>query len=383
MSINKIDYKNKSEQWENNQILNNSNKPREYDAVLGGNDLPSIPANSAVLGGIEGVEKRLKSPRKDVKIAAIKDAFRYGQKGLGVVKKTLANLSIEEKFTIYRRLKIQIKPGFNQILNQVFSINEFDVITVDNQGRKLSRVCHSAYVFVEKLGEDINLEMVYIPGGKFLMGSPSNEGSHYERPLHEVTISPFYMAKYPITQRQYEIVMKSNPSWFKGMSLPVENVSWYDAVNFCQLLSRKTDKYYRLPSEAEWEYACRAGTITPFNCGDTITPDLVNYAADPYQHPAREIKEKKTTDVGIFPPNSFGLYDMHGNVWEWCQDVWHDNYLYAPTDGKPWEIGKNASYRVRRGGSWVNDAIECRSAHRGRHDAMARRGRFGFRVAFS
>jgi formylglycine-generating enzyme required for sulfatase activity len=161
-----------------------------------------------------------------------------------------------------------------------------------------------------------------------------------EGPQHRVTIQSFWMGKYPITQRQWQAVMGENPSYFKGDNRPVENVSWEDVVAFCQRLSEKTGKTYRLPSEAEWEYACRAGTTTPFYFGETITTDLVNYHGEyPYAAAPEGVYREETTEVGIFPPNAFGLYDMHGNVWEWCADPWHDNYNGAPTDGSVWQEG--------------------------------------------
>ncbi|QUY46309.1 formylglycine-generating enzyme family protein [Acaryochloris marina] len=180
----------------------------------------------------------------------------------------------------------------------------------------------------------------------------------------EVTVPSFYLGRYPVTQAQWKAIMRTNPSNSKGANRPVERVSWNDATEFCQKLSQKSGKLYRLPSEAEWEYACRAGTITPFHCGETITLDLANYypsrgyASGPKGHSL-----KTTTDVGRFPPNAFGLHDMHGNVTEWCQDTLHKNYEGAPTDGSAWE--DNYYYeRMRRGGSWLSNSDGCRSATR-------------------
>jgi formylglycine-generating enzyme required for sulfatase activity len=189
------------------------------------------------------------------------------------------------------------------------------------------------------------------------------------------------MGKYEVTQEQWEAVMGNNPSYFKGAKLPVEQVTWNDAVQFCHKLSQKTGKTYRLPSEAEWEYACRAGTSTPFYFGETITPDLVNYPGNyPYGAAPNGLYREKTTDVGSFPPNAFGLYDMHGNVWEWCSDRYYDNYNGAPTDGSSWETGKN-DYRVVRGGSWTFKALTCRSAYRNYGSAGYSKSYLGFRVA--
>ncbi len=254
----------------------------------------------------------------------------------------------------------------------------FEIITVNNRGQEVSRQPGKASQKVENLGNWVNLEMVYIPGDTFQMGSSESSS---EQPLHQVTVKPFYLGKYPITQEQWEAVMGNNPSEFKGAKRPVEQVSWDDAVKFCQKLSQKTGKTYRLPTEAEWEYACRARTSTLFNFGETITPDLVNYDGNyPYGSAQSGLYRQQTTDVGSFPPNAFGLYDMHGNVWEWCSDRWHDNYNGAPTDGSSWETGTD-DRRVLRGGSWLNVAVLCHSALRSRVSAGLRSSFFDFRVA--
>ncbi|TAF50831.1 MAG: tetratricopeptide repeat protein, partial [Oscillatoriales cyanobacterium] len=211
----------------------------------------------------------------------------------------------------------------------------FEMIAVDKYGKQTSKQSGKAYQKEEDLGNGVKLEMVHIPASSFMMGSPSGEGSDSERPQHQVTFAqPFYLGKYAITQEQWQAVMGNNPSGFKGEKRPVENVSWNDAVSFCQKLSEKTGKTYRLPSEAEWEYACRAGTTTAFHFGETITPDLVNYDGNnPYGSAPKGLYRQETTPVGSFPPNGFGLYDMHGNVWEWCADPWHGSYNGAPSDG--------------------------------------------------
>ncbi|MGB7712038.1 MAG: bifunctional serine/threonine-protein kinase/formylglycine-generating enzyme family protein [Microcoleus sp.] len=260
---------------------------------------------------------------------------------------------------------------------------DFEVVTVNARGNITNRQRHQAQFISEKLGSGAILDMVAIPGGSFMMGSPSTETGRqdYEGPQHNVNIPPFFMGKYEVTNEQYQAVMGNNPSKFKGAKRPVENVSWDDAVEFCRKLTQKTGKTYRLPSEAEWEYACRAGTTTPFYFGDTITPDLVNYNGYyPYANTPKGLWRHQTTDVGIFPPNAFGLYDMHGNVWEWCSDKWHDNYNGAPTDGSSWETGTDNN-RVLRGSSYLNKAVNCRSANRHRLSAGYRFWPFGFRVA--
>ncbi|WP_233258309.1 formylglycine-generating enzyme family protein [[Phormidium] sp. ETS-05] len=228
--------------------------------------------------------------------------------------------------------------------------------------------------------------MVAIPGNTFTMGTPDSEPNRQsnEGPQHQVTVPSFYLAKYPITQAQYQAIMGQNPSHFQGSDLPVEMVSWNNAVEFCQKLAQKTGQAYRLPSEAEWEYACRAGTTTPFHFGDTITTDLANYNGDyTYGNGPKGEFRQKTTPVGDFPPNAWGLYDMYGNVWEWCQDVWHDNYKDAPTDGSAWETGGESNYQVLRGGSWDCNPRHCRSGQRDWDDWVSRLNLYGFRVAVS
>jgi formylglycine-generating enzyme required for sulfatase activity len=240
--------------------------------------------------------------------------------------------------------------------------------------------------FTEDLGNGVKLEMIAIPRGTFLMGSPENEAERqdYESPKHQVTVPSFFMGKYPLTQAQYQAILGSNPSYFKGNNRPVETVSWDDAVLFCQKLSQRTGKSYRLPSEAEWEYACRAGTKTPFSFGDNITPDLVNYDGNyPYKSAPKGKYREQTTDVETFTPNSFGLYDMHGNVWEWCEDDWHENYINAPTDGSAWNSRSGSSTKMLRGGSWGRNARFCRAALRGRSSRDLRSRDFGFRVVSS
>lgn len=252
---------------------------------------------------------------------------------------------------------------------------QFETVTVNAKGEITNRQNQTARYFAEDLGNGVTLEMVQIPGGTFTMGSPESEkdrGSD-ESPQREVRVPGFFMGKYEITQEQYQAIMGTNPSNFKGDKRPVEQVSWDNAVEFCEKLSQKTGKTYRLPSEAEWEYACRAGTTTPFYFGETITSDLANYGNN----------RQGTTNVGIFPPNAFGLYDMCGNIWEWCQDIYNDSYQGAPTDGSAWLRGSNNNIRVLRGGSWFNDPWLCRSAYRIRYGPAVRHHSVGFRVVCS
>jgi formylglycine-generating enzyme required for sulfatase activity len=267
------------------------------------------------------------------------------------------------------------------------TIQKFKTVTVNAKGEIINRsqgqLQGQAEVIVENFGNGVSLEMVKIPAGRFLMGSPDQEAGRYdnESPQHCVDVPEFFIGKYPVTQAQWEAIMGNNPSYFKGANRPVETVTWNLATEFCQRLSQKTGKSYRLPSEAEWEYATRAGTTTPFYFGETITTELANYNGNyTYASEAKGIYRQQTTEVGSFPPNAFGLYDMHGNVWEWCQDVWHENYNNAPTDGSAWETGGDSNTRVLRGGSWNNYPWDCRSADRVRGSAGNCLNYRGFRV---
>jgi formylglycine-generating enzyme required for sulfatase activity len=229
------------------------------------------------------------------------------------------------------------------------------------------------------------------------MGSPANEPDRKSDEVqHSVTVSSFYMGKYLVNQKEYQEVMGTNPSKFKGDNFPVEQVSWFDVVNYCNRLSQReglTPAYtingenvtwnqnangYRLPTEAEWEYACRAGTTTPFSTGNNITTSHANYNGNnPYNNYAKGTYRGKTTVVGSFSPNSWGLYDMHGNVWEWCWD-WYGNYSTGvQTDpGGP----VSGADRVLRGGSWYGNGQGLRSASRDIIDPSGRHNGLGFRL---
>ena len=242
-------------------------------------------------------------------------------------------------------------------------------------------------------GEGAGLDMIAIPGGRFLMGAPESEPESLdrERPPHEVTLQTFYMGRYAITQAQWRVVagydrinreLDPDRSTFKGANLPVEQVSWEDAQEFCQRLSAHTGKEYRLPSEAQWEYGCRAGTATPFHFGERITTELVNYDGTfTYNGSPKGEYRQKTIAVGSFPANDWGLYDTHGNVWEWCEDDFHDSYNGAPIDGSAWvEIDRTETRRLLRGGSWYGNPWYCRSADRSDSSRDFIDSNVGFRV---
>jgi formylglycine-generating enzyme required for sulfatase activity/energy-coupling factor transporter ATP-binding protein EcfA2 len=259
---------------------------------------------------------------------------------------------------------------------------------------------------IEELEDGINLEMMEIRGGEFWMGSPEGEEGAYpnERRQHKVKVFPFLISRYPITQSYWWVVASSfpkveldlnpDPSQFKGdLRRPVESITWYEAVEFCQRLSRwsleKGQGYqYRLPSEAEWEHSCRSviseesiqnlkskiqnPAYPPYHFGQKIDPALANYA---------ETARGRTTPVGRFQAaNSYGLYDMHGNVWEWCADHWHDSYEGAPDDGSAWLSENENNYRLLRGGSWSYNPQHCRSATRHRNYPVSRTYNIGLRV---
>lgn len=251
-------------------------------------------------------------------------------------------------------------------------------------GLRIHRQQRQANHFLEPFDNGLSLEIVAVPGGSFVMGSVRTEAEYStsEVPQHRVTVPGFYMGRYPVTQAQWRFVanlpqvngvLKIEPSLFSGDKRPVERVSWLDAKEFCDRLKDYTNRSYRLPTEAEWEYACRAGTTTPFHFGEALIPDVANYSGAGYQ---------QSTPIDKFRiANAFGLCDMHGNVREWCEDHWHQNYEGAPTDGSVW-LGGTERIRVVRGGSWNLYAKYCRAAYRNfvPENKAYRYSNIGFRV---
>jgi len=244
--------------------------------------------------------------------------------------------------------------------------------------------------------------LVLIDGGKFIMGSPAGEtGREGNERQREVTVSSFFMGKFELSQAEYEKLMGKNPSFFKGANLPVEQISWFEAVEFCNALSvkegfapaytisgsasKQTVQWdhaangYRLPTEAEWEYACRAGTTTPFNTGDNLTSEQANYDANrPYKNFPEGTSRQETMPVGSFLPNPLGLYDMHGNVGEWCWD-WNSVYHVEPDLFNPTGAASGL-YRVFRGGAWNLSANFTRTARRGGANPVSRWAHIGIRL---
>jgi formylglycine-generating enzyme required for sulfatase activity len=250
-----------------------------------------------------------------------------------------------------------------------------------------------------ELGEGESLRLIQVPAGEFLMGSPASESQRFdaEGPQHRVRLTSFLLGQTPVTQAQWGVVarwpkleldLKPDPSRFKGARRPVERVNWLEAREFCRRLSRHSGHVFSLPSEAKWEYACRAGSTTPFAFGETLTPELANYDGNyAYANGPKGQYRQETTPVASFNANSWGLHDMHGNVREWCLDHWHPNYQGAPTDGSAWLDGEglnpennNETSRLLRGGSWNVDPGYCRSAYRNHLQPDLASYLVGFRV---
>ncbi|MCI0665361.1 MAG: formylglycine-generating enzyme family protein [Acidobacteria bacterium] len=291
----------------------------------------------------------------------------------------------------------------------------FEVVTADNRGRVLERRREFSQYFLEQIVPGTTIEMLEIPGGTFLMGSIEIELEglkkdyvtgveneireslirrlQSESPQRLVKVKPLYMSKTEITQTQWRAVaaqpkvkreLISDPSNFKGGNRPVEKVSWEDAIEFCDRLSRATGRKYRLPTEAEWEYAARAGTSTQFHFGDAVSSDWSNFQGKFVfgSSPKGDFKQQTVPVASFGIANAFGLYDMHGNVWEWCQDRWHENYVSAPADGQVWEAEKDsiAYLKTIRGGGWDSPGAELRSSARNRVTSTIRLSNLGFRV---
>ena len=241
----------------------------------------------------------------------------------------------------------------------------------------------------QRITNSLGMELVLIPAGSFDMGSaPDPNRNPNESPVHTVTLEAFHLGIHEVTVEQYsrfldatgraEPVNSVNPPnmpWalqIENPNRPVVNVSWEDATAFCEWLTQTEGQgTYTLPTEAQWEYACRAGTTTDYSVGDTLTPEHANYLVSNHGGPV---------DVGSYAPNPWGLFDMHGNVWEWCQDSWHDGYDGAPTDGSAW-LDPSGDRRVVRGGSWGDYFDSCRSTSRLDLPASDRAALSGFRVS--
>ena len=279
---------------------------------------------------------------------------------------------------------------------------EFQTIEVNEKAEIIAKPDRSVQYFEEEIAEDLSIKMIIIPGGSFMMGSPEDELDSYssEEPQHLVTVPSFAIGQFVVTQAQWKTIaqlpkvkqkLNLSPSYYSGDDRPVERVDWFEAVEFCNRLIRLTRKLYRLPSEAEWEYACRAGTTTAFNIGPTIATDFANYRGTDDVRADRTISGNygegpkgnyrgKTTPAQTFSANNFGLFDTHGNVWEWCADDWHDNYDGAPIDSSVWDASNDSGSKVIRGGSFGSSPQNCRSAFRYSYVSNFRSNDLGFRI---
>ena len=321
-------------------------------SLSGGGVAPTIRKNTRVANRSSRVKKREKSPKTEAKKSSARD--------------------LDLKMSEY--IFLTLKPNDSLIIDKKAPLKKF-------QHRGKAR-----YITIN-LSKGVTMDLIGIPGGKYLMGSPEDEPerANDEGPQHKVKIRPFLRGKYPVTQAQWKAIMKNNPSRFtEDEDRPVEKVSWFDCWDFCEKLSQKLGREFRLPTEAEWEYAARAKSTTPFFFGETITTELANYNGE-YTYGIEKEGEyrHKTTKVGIFSPNRFGLYDIHGNVAEWCEDSWHENYQEAPSNGEPWVEDDDSSERVLRGGSWLHLPGSCRSSQRLSSPGNSKSDAFGFRIASS
>ncbi|MEB3191352.1 MAG: SUMF1/EgtB/PvdO family nonheme iron enzyme [Snowella sp.] len=350
-------------------------EPLPDGVVLSGQTQDSL--DTAVLGGIEVVQQKLTSDNKAVKKQGILQALNYGGHGIEALFGILEReRNLEIQWLAYQTLEKIGDPTIQRRLRNYFDWYEYESVTVNRQGEIIKRIPGRAKYYREDLGNGVYLDMVYIAGGSFWMGAPESEQKSCkdERPQHLVTVPDFWIGKYQVTQAQWMAIKEMNLVGFEGANRPVEGLSWKRCQEFCRQLSERTGKQpgtrYRLPSEAEWEYACRAGTKTPFSCGETITTKLANYNGNYTCAEERKGEYRaKSVECGIFPPNPWGIYDMHGNGWEWCKDHWHDSYQGAPTDGSIWNNNHfQTNYRVLKGGSWRSVPTDCRSARRSRSD---------------
>jgi formylglycine-generating enzyme required for sulfatase activity len=309
--------------------------------------------------------------------------------------------------TTNRRIPWELRPQIAVPLKPApFSspaIYRFETVTVNDKGKIIKREQKQTRYFTELLGEKkilglawqkgVTLEMVEIPAGEFVMGSPENEpGYKTEVPQRRIKVPRFFMGRFEVTEAQWRSMTGKEPLFAEGDSFPVQSILWSQAQRFCEALSQQTGHTYRLPSEAEWEYACRAGTTTAFHFGPTLPSDLANfgegpnrYASNPSSGKPAPLSLSGSSQVGCFPANAFGLHDMHGNIEEWCADEWRDSYHGASTDVRAWDTGKNPAKEVvnwvARGGSWFSPSQDCRSASRAmKPDAT---GSAGFRVVCS
>jgi len=399
------------QQRQEQEKAEHENKLRRYEQEFAKAIQAEYPLNQFVLDGLKTFQQQL--GLKDEDVIRVEQSIRepaeskYQEKLKQQAKaERQRQIELEQRRQIEEqrkqaetkyKAKAKGQPGTSQTASPQNNTGtrlrqfKFDVITVGKKGNENTRTEEIAEFFAEDLGNGVVLEMVKIPSGTFQMGSPEGQGNDNEKPQHAVTVPAFAMGKYPVTQAQWravadlpqvEIALNADPSNFKGDSRPVEQVSSDEAVEFCQRLSRVSGHLYHLPSEAEWEYACRAGTTTEFYFGETLTPKLARCKAN-LGMALITLFAGETVSVGSYLPNTFGLYDMHGNVCEWCADPWHGNYQDASTDGSVWTTNGDNEIRVIRGGSWSTFPVYCRSAYRLNLNPRASIIIVGFRVVCS
>lgn len=320
------------------------------------------------------------------------------------------DFSVNQEMDLKPPVAVFERPSIKNPLSHVFSVNpdpltsdlhptpplrtfHFQTVTINESGGIIRSETKTSETYQEDFGNGVFLEMIFIPGGNSLMGSPENEPcrSSGEGPPRTVSVKPFFMSRYEVTQEQWRVVaryprmmieLRPEPSRFHGESaLPVESVSWEECQEFCRRLSLVSGQEYCLPTEVEWEYACRAGTTTPFHFGPVMTSDLANYdAGTPYASAPKGQCRSRTMPVGrLGYPNAFGLFDMHGNVAEWCQDPFE-----SLSDGKgrivkP-VVNPTTRYRITHGGSWSSPASDCRCAAQVLGDEKGGASGLGFRV---
>ena len=376
----------------------------------GGGDLPAIDAFApfgigriaAALAAIDAAERR--APRGLIPNDVMEDDSAYSR--TSELRRTIADevarlekdQGAAEPVRALKRLDVRLRPKWLDPVDLRRSQQEIDALPLPFRGRRGLGGIIGAYVHLAddfSVFKDVDApwcpEMVVIPAGEFVMGSPSGEAerSRNEGPQHRVTIGyRFALGRYAVTFDEYDhfcaATRREKPKdqgWGRGRR-PVINVIWRDAVAYCEWLSERTGQRYRLPSEAEWEYACRAGTTTPFSFGATIGAEQVNHDGNhPYGSGEKGVYRRKTIPVGSLPANPWGLHEMHGNVSEWVEDAWHASYEGAPVDGSAWLEKSAGADRVVRGGSWFDGARYVRSAFRARLAPVVRLDNLGFRCA--
>jgi eukaryotic-like serine/threonine-protein kinase len=322
---------------------------------------PGVSSSTSIMAGTQGymaVEQMIGKPKPGSDVFALARTMAHALTGIPPLD--MVDSHLQE--VMWRGVAKGVSDEFAEVINRAMEIKLADRF---KSAREALNALRSR--LAPSLRNSIGMEFVLVPAGKFMMGSNAYDS---EKPIHEVTISAaFYMGKYQVTQGEWTAVMGNNPSRFKGDDrLPVERVSWDDCQEFITRLNARKDGYaYRLPSEAEWEYACRAGTTGEY-AGEL--DEMAWYGED---------SGLKTHPVGEKNANAWGLHDMHGNVWEWCQDRYHENYNGVPTDGRAWEQGSDNG-RVVRGGSWYSRADICRAAVRGYYAPALRSNGYGFRL---